>query len=175
MKKKEICLRVLFVSLTLLVMLSIFLFSNDPASSSSKMSGHFSGFVQRVFFPHWPNLEPELFQQKTAGLSFLIRKCAHFLMFMLLGSSASLAFFSFRFRPHFSALSAFVFSALYAVTDEVHQTFVPGRSGEVFDFFVDSAGAFFGAFLAMGVLAMILLERERKKQENALTETDSFG
>ena len=44
---------------------------------------------------------------------------------------------------------AFVMTALYGISDEIHQLFVPGRNGQLADVFFDSAGA----------LAMILLIR----------------
>jgi VanZ family protein len=32
----------------------------------------------------------------------------------------------------------------YAITDEIHQIFVPGRDGIVFDVIIDTFGAIFG-------------------------------
>lgn len=43
---------------------------------------------------------------------------------------------------------AFLISAIYAVTDEVHQLFVPGRVFSVWDILIDSAGALLFATLA---------------------------
>jgi VanZ family protein len=40
-----------------------------------------------------------------------------------------------------AALLAFVITALYAATDEYHQTFVEGRSGNPIDWAIDCAGA----------------------------------
>jgi len=42
------------------------------------------------------------------------------------------------------ALLAFLIAAGYGVFDEVHQLFVPGRSGDVFDWFADASGAVVG-------------------------------
>jgi VanZ family protein len=39
------------------------------------------------------------------------------------------------------AVAATVIAAAYGVTDEYHQSFVPGRSAEVFDLVADTAGA----------------------------------
>jgi VanZ family protein len=47
---------------------------------------------------------------------------------------------------------AFGLAALYGITDEIHQRFVPGRHGRVADIFFDAAGAW----------AMILLIRRVK-------------
>lgn len=47
-------------------------------------------------------------------------------------------------------------AVLYAATDEIHQTFVPGRSGRVTDVLIDAAGA------AVGVLVMAWLRRRAR-------------
>jgi len=44
-------------------------------------------------------------------------------------------------------LSALGFSLLYAVTDELHQTFVPGRTGAWTDVVIDGLGAAAGLWL----------------------------
>jgi VanZ family protein len=43
--------------------------------------------------------------------------------------------------PRRAALLAFVLASGYAVTDELHQTFVEGRHGTPVDWLIDSAGA----------------------------------
>ncbi len=49
------------------------------------------------------------------------------------------------------ALLAFALSALYGVTDEWHQSFVPGREATLDDVAKDAAGAALGALLASAV------------------------
>jgi VanZ family protein len=44
-------------------------------------------------------------------------------------------------NPRRAALLAFVLASAYAITDEVHQTFVEGRHGTPVDWLIDSAGA----------------------------------
>jgi VanZ family protein len=44
-----------------------------------------------------------------------------------------------------------VFCVLYAISDEVHQLFVPGRGAQVTDVMIDS----FGAFVGIGVYGVI--------------------
>ena len=44
-------------------------------------------------------------------------------------------------------LTVFAIVTLYAVTDEVHQTFVAGRSGTPVDVLIDAAGALLGILL----------------------------
>jgi VanZ family protein len=69
----------------------------------------------------------------------VLRKLAHAAEYAVLGALLVRA----MRRP----LPAFAVAVLYAISDEVHQTFVPGREGAVLDVLVDAAGA------AAGVLA----------------------
>lgn len=51
--------------------------------------------------------------------------------------------------------------SLWAVTDEIHQSFTPGREPSALDWFADTAGAFLGAVVFVFVVTKIkaLLER----------------
>jgi VanZ family protein len=44
-------------------------------------------------------------------------------------------------NPRRAALVAFLLASGYAITDELHQTFVDGRHGNAVDWLIDSAGA----------------------------------
>ena len=44
-----------------------------------------------------------------------------------------------------AAAAAWTIAAAYAATDEWHQSFVPGRSADVNDWYADAAGALLGA------------------------------
>ena len=51
--------------------------------------------------------------------------------------------------------------SLWAVTDEIHQSFTPGRDASVFDWIADTTGAFLGAVIFVLLLTNVkaLLER----------------
>ena len=57
----------------------------------------------------------------------------------------------------------------YAVTDEFHQLFVPGRSGQMTDVMIDSGGALVG-LLALHVIRMFIENRklQRNKKQSAI-------
>ena len=46
-------------------------------------------------------------------------------------------------------------AVLYASTDELHQLFVPGRSGQVNDVLIDGCGAVIGALIIWGISYLI--------------------
>jgi VanZ family protein len=61
------------------------------------------------------------------------------------------------------AATAIAISVAYAISDEVHQRFVPGRSAEVADLYADAAGALLAAIVcwAWGILAVRADDRAR--------------
>jgi VanZ family protein len=91
------------------------------------------------------------------GWDFPIKKTAH------LTEYAILALFLFRGCRGSSPIraihwiAAFLLAVLYSVTDECHQTFVPGRSGNIADVFIDAAGA------AAGLLTFFCYYRIAKR------------
>jgi len=124
----------------LLVMVFIFIHSAMPADMSDQESSFFAEVVVRVF-----GLDMD-----TA--SFIVRKIAHFTEYLILGFC--IMFFADSFRmPEGSrrgeyflrrGIPAWVCGIVYAVTDEIHQRFVPGRSCEFRDVCIDAAGVLAG-------------------------------
>ena len=62
--------------------------------------------------------------------SFIVRKFAHFFEYAALGFLIGCALFLSRRR--FSPVISVICSALYSVSDEIHQYFVPGRACRIF-------------------------------------------
>lgn len=80
---------------------------------------------------------------------FVLRKFAHFWEYVFL---YLLIFRAAKNSSHFKALKLLFFSLFltifYSLSDELHQTFIVGRSGRLFDVGVDSLGAVWGAYFA---------------------------
>jgi len=57
------------------------------------------------------------------------------------------------------ALIAMGFGVLYGVTDEYHQSFVPGRSASTFDVFIDGVGVVVGVAGVWYVVETVLVRR----------------
>ncbi len=73
------------------------------------------------------------------GWDLVLRKIAHAAEFALLGA--------LLLRATGKAGSAFAIGVLYAISDEVHQSFVPGRLGSPIDVAIDAAGVAVGVLL----------------------------
>ena len=55
-------------------------------------------------------------------------------------------------RPWVAVVAAALLASAYGASDEVHQSFVPGREADVLDWVADTVGAVLGASLAHAVL-----------------------
>ena len=87
------------------------------------------------------------------SLDFYIRKNAHFIAYFILGILTLVALIQSETRK--PANLALLIGILYAVSDEFHQLFVPGRAGQFRDVLVDGAGTVLGVLLASIVISRI--------------------
>jgi VanZ family protein len=109
----------------------------------------------------WLSAQPDL----SSGLKqdFLLRKCAHATEYAVLTLLWARALAGLVPRTRTGLLAPGVAAAValvWAVSDEWHQTFVPGRVGSPRDVAIDAAGiAIALALLRWGPVADRLLER----------------
>lgn len=102
-----------------------------PAAQSGAESGAVLTVVQ------------QLLPQMT---NHLLRKCAHFAEYAVLGVLAAAAL---RTGARFSWPAALLPGTFAALCDETIQLFVPGRSGRIADVWLDTAGYLTGALLTL--------------------------
>jgi VanZ family protein len=58
-----------------------------------------------------------------------------------------------------AAILAVLLASFYGVTDEFHQSFVPGRTPSVYDWVIDTAGAALGVATALAAQRFVRLKR----------------
>lgn len=90
-----------------------------------------------------PNLESGL------DHDFILRKFAHIFEYFVLTLLIFPAVFKSKQNKKTALFLAVVFSILYAISDEYHQTFVFGRSGNVTDVIIDLFGILLAVFLML--------------------------
>lgn len=147
--KKKILLWILVIG----CMVMIFSFSAQPSTESQELSDSLLHRILKIFMV---NADYETIE----FLSVFIRKLAHFLVYALLGSLIYLSIKEYNIKGKKAVFIPWGFSFLYAVTDEVHQLFVPGRSGQIKDVCIDSLGAITGI---LAVFLILFLFKRRKK------------
>nr|WP_072831322.1 VanZ family protein [Clostridium collagenovorans] len=118
--------------LVVLWMSIIFKFSNDNASASNEKS---STVIMILNF-----LGIDLNSTLGEFSQLFIRKAAHITEYFIL------CFFIYEalkidFSDKLLYILSILFTFFYAATDEFHQLFVVGRSGQIKDIFIDTTGA----------------------------------
>ncbi|HCM82722.1 MAG: VanZ-like protein [Candidatus Gottesmanbacteria bacterium GW2011_GWA2_44_17] len=78
------------------------------------------------------------------AVSFLVFKTLHLFEYIFLYLVSFRAFFNSGFRENQAFLWAFTLTVLYAMTDEIHQAYVPTREGRLRDVIIDGLGGSFG-------------------------------
>ena len=142
----------------------IFSLSSQNATVSSGTSGN---VIVGIFYPGFDNLPAAEQTEIVASLQFLARKSAHFSIYMILGVLSFLTFISYE-KLLFAlrlTLSGGI-CLLYAASDEIHQLFIPGRSGEVRDVMIDFSGAALGIALSMLVFLLICRIKKKRTEKN---------
>ncbi len=144
-RRLALCLRWLPA---LAVMALIFSFSAQSGESSGELSGGLIWQLLKGISPGAPEAELAF---RVNALQFWVRKGAHFLIYALLGLLLLWALEGYRLRPGVRLLWAAGLGLGYMVLDELHQSFVPGRTAKVTDVLIDFAGALAG----MGLLCLL--------------------
>lgn len=130
-------------SIVILCMLIIFSFSSDNSIQSSKKSENVILEISSLF-----GVKGHRKQQQMINMFFVpVRKCAHFFIYFVLGLSMISFLREFSLPVRKLILLSIFLAFLYACSDEVHQLFVSGRSGEVRDVLLDTFGAGIGVYL----------------------------
>lgn len=120
----------------------IFSFSAQPGSDS----GALSGSIVESLLQMWHALFPAV-SLEADTLHFIIRKGAHFTVYLILGLLVAHALSKSLQIDKKHVLVTIVICCLYAVSDEVHQAFVPNRGPSAWDVLLDTTGSAVGTFI----------------------------
>lgn len=155
-------IRVISCITTIMIMALIFFFSSQNSVESSTVSKGFTVMVVRAvvsFFIHDGNIVEGI----VMAIHNMVRKMAHFTIYMSLGISSFTMLYSTLKRTKLKTLIyTCLFCGVYAATDEFHQLFIDGRSGEIRDILIDTSGALTGAVICVIILIVADIISARK-------------
>lgn len=150
--KNKMVWRAVSLAVMILLMITIFVFSHQDATQSSDLSG---GLTYKIFclcYPGFEGLSVEAQEQLLGSAEVFIRKTAHFTLYFFLGAAAFGFYVTFeKFAIFTRAGLAFLTGVFYAASDEIHQIYIPGRSGEIRDVLIDSAGVLLACVILLAV------------------------
>ena len=102
----------------------------------------------------------------TDLLTFLTRKAAHIIAYFIFGVLAYNVVRHYTLRARRTILISSAIVLGYAISDEVHQLFVPGRSGEVRDVLIDTVAGTVAVVLTYLIHRRIVKRRAARRASN---------
>ena len=153
-KKNLIFKRVLFLIMLAIAFYVIFNFSAQDGEVSGSLSGKVTEFIVELVSKiktmdinqklHWINkLEP------------IVRKLAHFGVYTVVGFSIMGFMCTFDIKNIIKFITSLSIGIVYAVSDEIHQYFIPGRNANVLDVCIDSLGVLTGIFILITLIVFV--------------------
>lgn len=140
--------KVVKLLLIILCMSCIFCLSSDNATKSSKKSRYVIIKVTESFMRKKLNNQEKKYYTKR--FVKIVRKSAHFTLYFILGLLVISFLMEYMTLSWKSIIITIVFIFIYATTDEIHQLFISGRSGELLDVFIDTCGGIFSIIVYNG-------------------------
>lgn len=169
MKKKStklILLRILLSCLILLNMAMIFSFSAEDGKTSIETAEKVESAILETVLPGTGTDTSHLSDTFLSSLEIFVRKSAHVIEFCTLSALICALALTFPIHELLACAISLGGTLLYAISDEIHQSFVDGRSSSATDVLFDMLGAFIGTGAVF--LICILYRRRRFKLKTTL-------
>ncbi len=160
----------IFLILSVAVATLIFYFSHQNSDNSVDTSKGFTtaviGAVMDIFTDLTEMQKTEVVENVHNG----VRVFAHFFAFLVLSFFVSGTFLSSNIKKNiaYKQFLSVITSFLYAVSDEIHQYFIPGRAFQFFDIVVDFLGVLLGWLIMKTVYGIFIKKRNLKNIKNTI-------
>ena len=142
---KKIILRTILLILIILTCLIIFEFSGQNANDSKKVSGKITEKIVSIFY------NVKLDKNRVESI---VRKIAHYFIYTLLGFEIMLFISTFKIKEFDRISFSLIGGMIYAMLDEIHQAFIPGRGALITDVMLDSLGVMTGIFICLLIIKL---------------------
>lgn len=156
--------RIIMLILLVLTFISIFNFSNQDGQTSGGLSRKVARKIVDVF-PYTKNLSENTKNKIVEKSQPIIRKGAHFSIYMLVGIFIMSFISTYKLHLKYKFSISILVGLIYAITDEIHQGFTPGRTPSVIDVGIDTCGVFLGIILVLIVISVYKALTEKKISE----------
>ena len=138
--------KILSIILAILWMGVIYSFSNQNGDESQNLSDKFTiklvNTKSKITKKEYSKKEKQDIVNKY---SFIIRKTAHFTVYLILGLLVYNMLYKFNLNK--MMIISIIICVLYATSDEVHQYFISERAFRILDILIDTCGSIIGILL----------------------------
>ena len=138
--------KIINIILVLLSLFTIVMFSQETAVNSTKTSKGVTKIALKTV------VKDEKKLNKLVNNTYLkFRKMAHFIEYTVLGFLLINLLKDYIRIDYKLAIISVLLALLFSISDEIHQTFIVGRSGEIRDVCIDTLGS------SLGVMSYYLI------------------
>lgn len=142
--------QVIGLLLIIIWMVIIFLFSNQQGNASSVTSNKVTKEIIEVL-PSTKHLEENQKNEIVKKVNPIMRKIAHYTIYLVGGILIMFFISTIVQSEKRGVLFSVLIGIVYAITDEIHQMFMDGRTAKITDVFIDTLGVITGILLLLFV------------------------
>ena len=148
--------RVIMTVLLICTLFTIFRFSSQNGTQSKGISTKVTEFILS-FSQKYQKADTKEKTQIRNRTNAIMRKVAHFSIYTLLGFLLMGLMTKTKIKEKWRILITVGLGIIYAILDEFHQSFSPGRTPKITDVYIDTLG------IILGVLLILLITKIYKK------------
>lgn len=160
---KKNVLRIILILLLLGTFYIIFGFSSQDGEKSGSLSRRITEKIATLI----PQIQKENEIEKENVMNTMesiIRKMAHFSIYTVVGLLLMALVSTYNIKEKNRLIITLTAGIIYASSDEIHQSFVPGRSPMITDVVIDTMGVILGILLI--ILGKKIIKKHRKNKQN---------
>ena len=167
---KTIIIRIILIILIILNCATIFKFSSEVSDESNGRSGRVVSFIVEILPGLKEKSEQEKEQIKGEILTPIVRKTAHFSIYAAMGMLTVCLALTYKGTYYQKSLCSLLYCLCYSISDEIHQLFVSGRSGQFGDVCLDTFGAFVGIMVIYIIYKIYKKVKQKNKEEKHISK-----
>ena len=141
-------LRIILILLLLCTFFVIFGFSSQDGEASGGLSRNITNKILQIS-NKYNALGQEEKEQIANKTEKIIRKVAHFSIYTVVGLLLMGLLSTYKIKENWRMILSILLGMIYAVSDEIHQSFIPGRSPRIADVYIDTLGVILGVLLIL--------------------------
>lgn len=141
-------LRIILILLLLCTFFVIFGFSSQDGEASGGLSRNITNKILQIS-NKYNALGQEEKEQIANKTEKTIRKVAHFSIYTVVGLLLMGLLSTYKIKENWRMILSILLGMLYAISDEIHQGFSPGRSPRIADVYIDTLGVILGILVIL--------------------------
>lgn len=159
--KNNIVIRTFLIIVILIDYMCIFNFSAQSGEESSVASDAIVKNIVKIV-----NIDENGNTTLIENITWGVRKTAHLSIYALTGFLLISFMKTYEMKIGYQIGLAQIGGMLYAISDEVHQLYIPGRAGQITDVIIDGIGILIGILLGLFVLHFNKKRKEKNRDKN---------